>query len=119
MIRASKDFARLEHILDAIGKATASVKGLTLEQFLANPDKTAAAERYVTIVGEAANMVSDEVKAKYPQVPWREASDMRNFIMHEYMKVDDAVVWAAIKNDFPELERLLKDICASFPWPLD
>ena len=51
-------------------------------------------------------MVSDETKAKYPNVPWREAADMRNFIMHEYMKVDDAVVWGAVNNDFPELEQM-------------
>lgn len=119
MIRAEKDLARLEHILDAVRKALASIDGLTLEQFLENPDKRAAAERYVTIVGEAANMVSDELKAKYPQVPWREAADMRNFIMHEYMKVDDTLVWSAVKNDFPELERLMKEICDSFPWSLD
>ena len=52
------------------------MSGLSLDQFLANDDKTAAAERYVTIVGEAANMVSDETKAKYPNVPWREAADI-------------------------------------------
>lgn len=112
----NKDIARIEHMMEAACKAMRSVAGLTLEQFLASEDKTAAAERYVTIVGEAANMVSDETKAKYPKVPWREAADMRNFIMHEYMKVDDAVVWAAIKNDFPELERMLREIHCSFPW---
>ena len=114
----NRDLARIEHILDAIRRAKASLAGLTLEQFLANDDKKAAAERYVTIVGEAANMVSEEIKAKYPDVPWREAGDMRNFVMHEYMKVDDAVVWGAVKNDFPELERMLLKIRGSFPWPV-
>ncbi len=114
----NRDLDRIEHILDAIRRAKASLAGLTLEQFLANDDKKAAAERYVTIVGEAANMVSEEVKAKYPDVPWREAADMRNFVMHECMKVDDAVVWGAVKNDFPELERMLLKIRCSFPWPV-
>jgi uncharacterized protein with HEPN domain len=114
----NKDLARIEHMLDAIRKAKASVAGLTLEQFLGNDDKMAAAERYVTIVGEAANMVSDEAKAKYPNVPWREAADMRNFITHEYMKVDDVVVWDAIQSDFSELERQLLEIRCSFPWPI-
>ncbi len=106
-------------MLDAIRKARNSLSGLSLEQFLANDDKIAAAERYVTIVGEAANMVSAATKTKYPDVPWREAADMRNFIMHEYMKVDSALVWEAVKNDFPELERRLLDIKAAFPWPID
>ena len=115
----NKDIARIEHMIEAVGKAMKSVDGLTLEQFLSNDDKTAAAERYATIVGEAANMVSDETKAKFPKVPWREAADMRNFIMHEYMKVDDSIVWAAIKNDFPELERMLREIHCSYPWPTE
>ena len=115
----NKDLARIEHMLGAIRKARESVAGLTREQFLSNDDKMAAAERYVTIVGEAANMISDETKAKYPNVPWREAADMRHFIMHEYMKVDDTVVWGAVQNDFPELEKMLQDIRCSFPWPID
>jgi len=55
-------------MLDAIRKARNSLSGLSLEQFLANDDKIAAAERYVTIVGEAANMVSAATKTKYPDV---------------------------------------------------
>ncbi len=113
-----RDIARIKHMLEAIRKARQSVAGITREQFLGSDDKMAAAERYVTIVGEAAHMVSEETKEKYPGVPWREASDMRNFIMHEYMKVDDALVWEAVKNDFPELERKLLDIQTSWPWPL-
>ena len=115
----NRDLARIEHMLDAISKATKSLSGLTLEQFRSNDDKVAAAERYVTIVGEAASMVSADMKARYPNVPWREAADMRNFIMHEYMKVDVSLVWAAVKNDFPELEQLLLDIRHSFPWPIE
>ena len=115
----NRDIYRIEHMLEAIRKAKNSVSGLSLEQFLASEDKMAAAERYVTIVGEAANMVSDETKAKYPNVPWREAADMRNFVMHEYMKVDDTVVWEAIKNDFPEMERMLLDIRSAFPWSIE
>ena len=75
-----RDQDRIAHMLDAIGKARASVAGITKEMFLANDDKKAAAERYIMIVGEAATMMSDELKAKYPEVPWREASDMRNLV---------------------------------------
>ena len=115
----NRDLSRIEHMLEAMRKATESLAGISLEQFLSDSDKMAAAERYVTIVGEAANMISEETKAKYPNVPWREAVDMRNFIMHEYMKVDNIVVWDAVKRDFPELERALRDIQGSFPWPTD
>ena len=68
-----RDEDRFAHMLEAIRLARESVEGLTKEQFLANPDKKAALQHYIMVVGEAANMVSDEIKAKYPGVPWREA----------------------------------------------
>ena len=35
----NKDLARIEHMLEAIRKARASVSGLSRDQFLANDDK--------------------------------------------------------------------------------
>ena len=43
---------------------------------------------------------------------------MRNFIVHEYMKVDYSLVWDAINRDFLELERYFIEIKSSYPWPL-
>ena len=113
-----RDFDRIEHMIDAIAKARTSVAGLTKEAFFENDDKKAAAERYIMIVGEAASRLSDEIKSKYPNVPWREACDMRNFVAHEYMKVDYSLVWDAINKDFQELERWLIEIKSAYPWPL-
>ena len=39
----NRDLARIDHMLEAIRKARESVSGLSLELFLANDDKTAAA----------------------------------------------------------------------------
>ena len=113
-----RDEERFAHMLEAIRLARESVAGLTKEQFLANPDKKAALQHYIMVVGEAANMVSDEIKDKYPAVPWREAIGMRNIIAHAYMKTDYNRVWQTVTSDFPDLESLLMDIQAAYPWPL-
>lgn len=35
---------------------------------------------------------------------------MRNKILHEYFAVDVEILWETIKNDLPELKKLLKRI---------
>ena len=105
-----RDTDRISHMLSAVGKARRAIEGLSLEEYLASDDKTAALERYLMIIGEAANMVSKPLKAAHPEVPWREATDMRNFIAHEYMKVDHVLVWDAVRKDLPALEAPLRSL---------
>ncbi|MDB9395841.1 DUF86 domain-containing protein [Microcystis aeruginosa CS-573] len=35
---------------------------------------------HLQIIGEAARATSQEFKARYPAVPWRDASDLRNWL---------------------------------------
>ncbi len=35
---------------------------------------------------------------------------MRDKLIHDYLGVDNQVVWKTIKKDIPELSRLLKEI---------
>ena len=105
-----RDTDRITHILTAIADAKESIASLTKEQFLDNKDKRVAAERYILIVGEASHMVSAELKARHPEVPWQEIHAMRNIVAHEYMNVDYNEVWQAITKDFDELRKQVEPI---------
>ena len=105
-----RDTDRITHILTAIADAKESIAGLAKEQFLDNKDKRVAAERYILIVGEASHMVSAELKARHPEVPWQEIHAMRNIVAHEYMNVDYNEVWQAITKDFDELRKQVEPI---------
>ena len=83
-----RDYDRILHILGAIDDALESTDGITKETFLDSKDKRAAAERYVMIVGEAAHMVSMDMKQAHPEVEWDRITGLRNMIAHEYMRVD-------------------------------
>ena len=112
-----RDYDRITHILWAIDDALESTDGIAKEDFMENKDKRAAAERYVMIVGEAAHMVSENTKTRFPQIPWRDANDMRNIVAHEYMQVDYEEVWKVVTIDFPALEQQLLSIRKHFPPP--
>ena len=66
------------------------------------------------ILGEAAGRVTPALQEKHPGVPWRNVSDTRNRVIHEYFDVDMEVVEAIIRYDLPplieKLESILEDI---------
>ncbi|PZS21049.1 MAG: hypothetical protein DLM60_07575 [Pseudonocardiales bacterium] len=40
------------------------------------------------ILGEATGLVSPEVKARYPDIPWRNPVSLRNRVVHGHRSVD-------------------------------
>ena len=111
------DADRVTHMLDAIAKMRISLDGMSKAEFLASDDKKAVAERYIMIVGEAAHMVSRETRERFPQIPWRDANDMRNVVAHEYMQVDHNEVWKVATVEFPKLEEQLLAVRKYLPSP--
>jgi uncharacterized protein with HEPN domain len=64
----------------------------------------------VQVIGEAAQQVSKEFQNLYEQVPWREIIGMRHRIVHDYLNVDEDVVWEVVQNDLPNLVNILDSI---------
>jgi len=51
-----------------------------------------AVVRTLEVIGKAAKRIPSEFKARYPDVPWRGMTDMRDKIIHGYFGVDEFVV---------------------------
>jgi uncharacterized protein with HEPN domain len=67
------------------------------------------------IIGEASRKLSDEFRSRHDAVPWRAIIGMRHHLVHGYFAVDPDVVWSAITERVPELERLVQVILAQDP----
>ncbi|ATE62133.1 HepT-like ribonuclease domain-containing protein [Thauera sinica] len=78
--------------------------------FLGDLRTQRAIERSFEILGEAANQLPAEPRARYADVPWRVIIDHRNRLIHGYASVEPARVWQTIVRDLPglrvSLERL-------------
>ena len=48
---------------------------------------------------EAVNQLSEEITAKYPEIPWRDIVDFRNLLAHRYWRIDLNTVWAILQPD--------------------
>ncbi|TRX21622.1 DUF86 domain-containing protein [Flavobacterium franklandianum] len=53
------------------------------------------------------------MKKKFPDVDWRGAKSMRNFIVHEYFSVDNSFVWETIFETIPTFKIQINDILNS------
>lgn len=61
-------------------------------------------------IGEFVNKLSDETKKALNQRDVRGIVNIRNFIAHGYVVVDNLIVWDSINNDIPRLIQNLEDI---------
>ena len=60
---------------------------------------------HLTIIGEACSRLPENFRAMHRDDIWRQASGLRNVIVHQYFGIDPEVVWAVIERDLPELKQ--------------
>jgi uncharacterized protein with HEPN domain len=101
---------RIQDILDAVGKVREYTQGMDFKSFTEDRKTVDAVVRNLIIIGEAAIQIPEEVCTKHPEVPWYEMRGMRNFIVHEYFKASDKIIWDTVQVDLPLLPTLLENI---------
>ncbi|HEX9727850.1 MAG TPA: HepT-like ribonuclease domain-containing protein [Gemmatimonadales bacterium] len=60
------------------------------------------------IIGEACRGLSEEFRSRHPEIPWRAIVGMRHHLVHGYFTIDPDIVWVAITERVPELERQIR-----------
>jgi len=91
----------LKDIMTVIESIEAFIAGMDFEAFRADDKTASAVVRKLEILGEAAKRVPEEVRRKYPQVPWKEMAGMRDRLIHFYFGADYQLVWMTIKERLP------------------
>jgi len=102
------DTTYLEHILEAINAIESYLGNFDYEKFKDNKMVIDAVIRELEIIGEASNNLSEKFKKDNPEMPHRDAIDMRNLLIHEYFGVNTKIVWKTCKNNLPELKKFIE-----------
>jgi uncharacterized protein with HEPN domain len=64
----------------------------------------------IEVIGEAISKLEADFTNKYPEIPWNDIKAMRNILIHEYWQTDIEEVYDTIKNDLPNLKKLITPI---------
>ena len=111
-----KDRERLEHILAAIDRVLRYTKNKTYEELVSDDMMYYAVVKNIEIMGEAANMLTQEFQEAHPETPWKQVKGMRNYIVHEYFQIDDIVVWDVVTNNLPSLREQIERYLTETNW---
>lgn len=101
---------RIQDIINAANSIQNYTAGMTFEEFQQNEILIKAILYDFVVIGEAAINVSNEVKSRSPQIPWRIIGDMRNVIAHEYFQVNLKIIWNTIQHNLPDLVTQLEEL---------
>ncbi|MEJ2703669.1 MAG: DUF86 domain-containing protein [Sedimentisphaerales bacterium] len=109
--RTDIDFLR--DIAEAIFRIRAYVKDIDYERFSGDTKTQDAVVRNLEIIGEAAKNISQGLKKKHTQIPWRDLAGVRDKLIHHYFGVNIDVVWGIAIEELPvllsSLEQILKE----------
>lgn len=100
---------RLADIVEAIELIAAEMAGVTITAFEADRRKRWLVERGIEIISEASRQLSNEVKARHPEIAWPKVAGIGNILRHEYHRIAHDVLWHAVRNDLPALEKACRD----------
>ena len=109
-----KIFLRLTHILESIIKIEKMTNELSYGEYLQDWIKQDAIIRNFEIIGEASKQITEDFRNKHPEIPWKYASGMRNYLIHEYFNVDYDEVWKTLKENLPSLKLQLQELIKEF-----
>lgn len=111
-----REASYLRDIITAAASIERIAKGRSENEFLSDEALPAAVLHYLTVIGEAMNRLSLELRAKYPEVPWTQIVAVRNRIVHAYFDLDWRILWTSAVDEIPKLrEQIVRILEAEFP----
>jgi uncharacterized protein with HEPN domain len=106
------DAVYVGHMLDMTRRAVKAIKNKPRAKYDKDDILRLGLTHLVQVIGEAARKVSARFQRALPEIPWRKIIGMRHRIVHDYMRVDEDILWQVVTQDLPELLPLLE---ASLP----
>jgi uncharacterized protein with HEPN domain len=105
-----RDLVYVGHMLDIARKAVSKTQRVSREAYDADENLRLAVIHLIQTIGEAARQVSREFCDGHPDVRWADIIGMRHKVVHDYLGVDEDIVWQVVTEDLPKLVAALEPI---------
>ena len=103
----ASDQVLLEHIrecIERIEEYTGHERSVFFDSNLVQD----AVVRNLQTLAESTQRLSEAIKDKERDVPWRAIAGFRNILAHGYLGIDLEVVWSVVEKDLPELSSAIE-----------
>jgi uncharacterized protein with HEPN domain len=104
---SEKERGALGDMLRHIDLAERFAQGLDEQGLNNNLQALYAVIRSLEIISEASRRLSDELKARHPEIPWREMAAAGNFYRHNYEDVTPRRVVKTLREHLPALRAAI------------
>ena len=98
----------LQDILEAIADIESFTNDIDFQEFQANREKVFAVVKFLEIIGEAVKKIPEEQRVNYPEISWKSVAGMRDVLVHEYWRIDEAIMWETIQTTLPPLKIVIQ-----------
>jgi uncharacterized protein with HEPN domain len=110
-----RDLVYVGHMLDMAQKAVGKTQALSRSTYEADENLRLALTHLVQIIGEAARNVSRDFCDEHTEIPWADIIGMRHKVVHDYLGVDEDIVWQVVTEDLPKLVSALQPLVPLWP----
>ncbi len=78
------------------------------EKFYQDKKTQDAIIRNLEVIGQAVkDFGTDQLIANEPEIPWAEIAGTRNILAHQYLGVDNELIWNIVEFELPRLEHAI------------
>jgi uncharacterized protein with HEPN domain len=105
-----RDLLLLGEMIQAAERAHYLAHGFTLDDLQDDRMRTESLLWNFTVLGEAATQLSDELKERYPDIPWQQPVRLRNRIVHGYWSIDMEILHTTATDQLPTFAGDLRKV---------
>lgn len=62
----------------------------------------------LVIVGDAVKGLSDETRARHPEIPWKQIAGLRDLLTHEYFRIEMEEIDKVVQRDLAPLAAAVR-----------
>lgn len=100
----------IRHIYDCICWVSEYVQG-GKEEFFRDRKTQDAVIRNLEVIGQAVkDLGTESLVSSHPDTPWTQIAATRNFLAHQYLGVDLALIWNIVERHLPHLKEQIIEI---------
>jgi uncharacterized protein with HEPN domain len=106
--RVYSDYVR--DILEEIQLVIQFTQDISFDDFLSDRKTQRAVEKCLGNMGEASKRIPDSIRKKYPEIPFKQMSQMREIVVHDYDGINYMIVWETVTKELPPMEERMEEL---------